>query len=302
MNRFVKRFLLFLLPILVIAFSIEILIRQIPNEYSYKRAFLDAKANNIEILFLGTSHAYYGVNPDFVKGNSFNAANVSQTIDYDYEIFKKYEDQWKALQWLIIPIDYSTLFSRLADSKSSWRIKNYKIYYDIHKECRFSKSTEIFSLKLSKNIERLIAYYLYNSSFINCSKLGFGINKGPSRNLDLTGISAAKRHTKSNKKHIVESLIILDNLVKIAKKKSINVLFYTSPAYHTYVSNLDIFQLELTVNSVKDIINDSPNCYYYNFLVDDSFKNIDFKDADHLNESGAKKLSIRLDSIINKLK
>ena len=41
------------------------------------------------------------------------------------------------------------------------------------------------------------------------------------------------------------------------------------------------------------------NVTYQNFLLDSSFSAIDFYDADHLDEIGAKKLTSKIDSLIN---
>jgi len=42
------------------------------------------------------------------------------------------------------------------------------------------------------------------------------------------------------------------------------------------------------------------NCIYVNLLDDPDFIKDDFHSADHLNEAGAKKLSLKLNEIINK--
>ena len=54
--------------------------------------------------------------------------------------------------------------------------------------------------------------------------------------------------------------------------------------------------LKDTENVLK--LNDS---IYYNFLTDKSFIAEDYYDADHLNEIGAKKLTLKIDSIINEI-
>ena len=77
-------------PLLLGALILEVLIQNIPNEYSYKKSYLDSNSNEIEVLFLGSSHVYYGVNPEYISANSFNASHIAQTLDYDYAILKKY--------------------------------------------------------------------------------------------------------------------------------------------------------------------------------------------------------------------
>ena len=64
--------------------SIECLLRSIPNDYSYKRNYLDLNSDKIEVLFLGNSHASYDINPAYIRFKSFNNSFGCQTIDYDY--------------------------------------------------------------------------------------------------------------------------------------------------------------------------------------------------------------------------
>ncbi|RCW19612.1 DUF1574 family protein [Marinilabilia salmonicolor] len=79
--------------------------------------------------------------------------------------------------------------------------------------------------------------------------------------------------------------------IKLAINHNIKVLFYTSPAYSTYRQNLDEIQLNETINAITLIANKNENCYYLNLLDDNRFKAKDFRDADHLNGNGAKKLT-----------
>ncbi len=79
------------------------------------------------------------------------------------------------------------------------------------------------------------------------------------------------------------------------------VLFYTSPAYKTYVSNLNKKQLDLTIKTVSKIASIYKNCTYFNLLQDRNFTSIDFRDADHLNHKGAKKLSLIINDLLSDL-
>ena len=84
-----------MMPLIIIGCLMEGLLRQIPNVYRFKRNYLDENSNKIEVLFLGNSHSYFGLNPDCIAKRSFNAGHVSQTLDYDLEIIRKYEDRWE---------------------------------------------------------------------------------------------------------------------------------------------------------------------------------------------------------------
>ncbi len=298
MRRFITKSVLLLIPLIIIAFIGEILLRKIPNDYTFKKEYLDKNAKNIEILFLGSSHTYYGIDPNYISANAFNASHISQSIDYDYEIIKKYETKWERLKYIVIPIDYFTLFMRVSNGIESWRVKNYEIYYDINKSNRLSDNSELLSIKPILNLKRIYSYYLKNKGVITCTELGYGKSKNDTQDLIRTGIEAAKRHSKSDRSYLTENLIILNDLTDFAESKSIKMLFYTSPAFNTYVSNLDKRQLKVIYTSISNLVKNKANCSYHNFLNDSSFSSTDFRDADHLNDFGAKKLTEKLELLI----
>ena len=68
--------------------SFELLLRNIPNDYSFKKNYLNTKSNSIEVLFLGSSHIYYGINPEYISRNSFNGSHISQSLNFDLEILE----------------------------------------------------------------------------------------------------------------------------------------------------------------------------------------------------------------------
>ena len=92
MKRFVIKTIYISLPILVVAILMEILLRNTPNDYLFKKQYLDKHSSEIETLILGSSHSFYGFNPEYFSSNTFNASHISQSLNYDFEILKKYQD------------------------------------------------------------------------------------------------------------------------------------------------------------------------------------------------------------------
>lgn len=299
MEKFIRKTIFFLLPLAILALLMEFLLRNIPNDYNFKKEYLNSNSNKITTIFLGSSHTYYGIDPDFISGNSFNAGHISQSIDLDYQIIKKYENNWDELKYIIIPIDYFTLFFRLKDGIEHWRIKNYNLYYDMSLSNSFSDNSELLSVSLKSNLRRIISFYFLSKTSVTCSKLGFGNNYKNSSNLIETGKTAALRHTENDLSKLNESIEILIEIIDFASKNNIEIVFFTSPAYDTYVSNLDENQLNLTINTITELAEKYSNCNYFNLLNDPHFYSTDFGDADHLNSKGAKKLSLKLDKLIS---
>lgn len=305
MKQFLKNLIIFTLPVIFIGIGFEILLRHIPNEYSYKKEYLDKNSSQVRVLILGNSHMYYGINPEYIDLNSFNAGYVSQSLDYDWEILKKYDNEWDSLKYIIMSVDYFTFLSNLKTSPEAWRIKNYEIYYDINTSYRIQDHSEILSNNLKTNLNRLRRFYVKNDKNITCSKLGWGTSyhSEEKKNLVLTGKVAAKRHNKGNienNQYFDENVKTLKSIVEFANEKNIKLIILTSPTYRTYVQYLDGHQLSITIETLNKIIELNPNITYCNLLEDREFTKDDFYDADHLNEIGAKKLSIKLNNLLLK--
>jgi nucleoside-diphosphate-sugar epimerase len=130
--------------------------------------------------------------------------------------------------------------------------------------------------------------------------LGWGTNYNSKDNQDLTatGIKAAKRHTIKSDEYFNENVEYLKSIIEFAKAKNITVLLFTSPAYKTYVRNLDNTQLSRSINAANHLTDTYSNAVYFNLLNDTIFTENDFHDSDHLNEIGAKKLTVKIDSLL----
>jgi hypothetical protein len=300
MKKFLTYTIAFLLPIVILGVTLEVLLRRIPNDYQLKRSYLDHNASKVQTLVLGNSHAFYGINPKYLRTNSFNAANVAQPLYFDYLILKEYKNNWKHLSRIILPVDYFSLFGSIEAAGQGWRVKNYNIYFDMNASKDPSTYTEILSSKFNLNLHRLLSYYVSKQDPITSEKLGWGkaYNTNSNPDLEKSGEVAVSRHTVKEYARLDENIKILQGIIHFAKARNIEVVLITSPAYKSYYSGLDHRQLNITM-SVVDQLREKYNLKYVNLLRDQSFQAGDFYDADHLNGKGAKKLSLKLDSLIS---
>ena len=282
----------------------EILLRNIPNEYSYKSEYLERNSNKIKVLFLGNSHIFYGINPELINHNYFNASHVAQSLDIDFEILKKHQKNWNNLEFIVVSVDYMSLLSSLKDGPAEWRLKNYEIYYNINIRNKLTDNFEIFNGKLAKNINRIFRYYFKNERGININKLGWGtqLNSSNSKDLLKTGKVAAGRHAAKDSISFNKQISNLEKIIMFAKHKKVKIILVSCPSYKTYVENLDVKELTSTIDVIKALENKYTNMKYYNLLNDKSFIDKDFFDADHLNEIGTEKFTVKMDSIIKTFK
>lgn len=307
MNRFIAKIGLFIVPIIALAILMEVLLRAIPNDYSLKREYMNTNAVEVETLILGSSHSFYGLDPDYFSANTFNASHISQSLSYDYAILEKYKDQLTNLKTLVLPISYFTFFETLESGPEAWRNKNYAIYYDISLVNSVWDYSEILRNKFNVNTERLISYYLKKQPSITSSSLGWGMNYKANNkiNLDEDGFTTAKKHSMALDNKDLRAITtlnkgLLKNIQEWCEAENVKLFLFTPPAYTSYVENLNTNQLSISLDYINEVCKDSLNCEYQNFLNNPVFTKEDFYDADHLSHSGAKKLSRLINEWITK--
>ena len=295
MKKFWLHILKIILPIFIFFLVLEIAIRKIPNDYQLKKSYLDKNASKINTLVLGSSHSFYGVNPKYFSKHTFNAAYVSQTLDLDEELLHRYKDKLTNLKTVIIPISYSSLFETLETDVEKWRLKNYILYYGFENKYHYTYNFETFNYDILLNIKKVIKHYVLNKSYITSSNLGWGTNFSSKNNQKFDGKFTAKKHTINNFKLFDPNLKSLLKIIELCKKKKVKILYVTTPTHASYYKNVNQMQLLKTTNTINELVKKNTNCEYINLLDSEKFIATDFHDADHLNEIGAKKLSLFLD-------
>ena len=238
MKRFIIKILLLSLPIAIIYISMEFLLRKIPNDYSYKKEYLDRHANEIQIINFGSSHAYYAINPEYFSKNAFNASHVAQKLDYDFGIFNKYKEYFTHLEFIILPISYFSLWIHQKNGGETWRIKNYAIYYEIGSNTLFN-NFEMLNISFSNNMGRLKRYYLNRENEDTSNSLGWGTafkseNSQIVQNTGKVAIGEGVGNIFSNEnvKTLNESLRILNSFSEYCNQQNVKLIFLTIPCYY----------------------------------------------------------------------
>ncbi|MEI6312433.1 MAG: hypothetical protein WCP57_09250 [Bacteroidota bacterium] len=301
MKKLMLKLALLLVPLLLILASLEYFSRQIPNDYKLKNQYILKNGSQIQTLILGNSHTMYGLNPSYFSSNTYNLAFLSQSLEYDTKLFDHYQNELKNTQVIILPISYYTLFSTMISDHNEWMLKYYAIYMQVPMNWNLSYHLEIASEPLKNCIRKNYDYYMHDTATILCSSNGWAKKVGQRKynSIEQNAADAVKRHTFPMNKDFQFNLTILENFIQSAAKKNIQIILVTTPTQKYYADSI-MLQSNYKVMQKKLQIIDSKysNCMYINSLKDTSFVKEDFYDSDHLNENGAKKYSIYLDSIL----
>lgn len=303
MKKFIIKIVLFLLPFLVLLFLIEVSIRKIPNDYKSKRDYLQKNGKNIEILALGSSHIYYGLNPDLFTKSCFNLAQVAQTPEFDLKLFQHFLPQLPHLKVLIYPISYFTFYWDLQSSSESWRLKNYSIYYKIKTAQSLQNHFEILSVDPKNNYKRIIDFYKHKKTEVGVTPRGWGFNclAEYSANLDQTAAESAVRHTSIDAHFFSKNSSEVEEIIKICQQKGIQVVLLFPPAYKAYRDQINKKQLNHTYLKIDSLVAEYSNCRFVDIFDDTNYVAHDFLDADHLNNLGSIKMSQFLNGYIQEL-
>ena len=305
MKKFITKIFLFVFPVLLLLIIMELGIQLIPDDHKLQKKYLDANSNEIETLILGSSQTFCGINPKYFASKTYNVGYLAQTLDLDFLIVNKYKDSFKSLKTIVLPISYFSLFSNLRFTTVSWRSKKYDIYYDLNLYERIFKNIAISDQSLKLSIKILNDYYIEKKDPLFSDSLGWAKNfkSEYAKDLNETGQTTALLHRFDLEIENVQiatnkNKILLQQFMEWSENKNIKIILLTPPVYKTYRDNLDVEQLNHTIETANSIALKYNNCVYYNLMNDSSFIADDYYDANHLSEVGAKKLSSLLSSII----
>ncbi len=303
MKGFLKSFAFFVLPVLLLAVGAEVFLRLIPNDYRNKRLYLETNSPKIKALFLGNSHALYDINPEYITINSFNSSHVSQSLDIDLEILKKYAGRLDSLKYIVLPADYFSYYLRLDKGEEAYRIKNYKLYHQLPIGDNITDNFELLSTPFKLNANRLFSYCFTSNKPTICTPLGWATDYEArySQNIQATGEYAAGKHYIKDKSLYPELVKATNEIIDFAQQQNIRVMLITYPASKAYIQHLDSAQLNKTISTAKELEGKFNNVTYLNMLTDTAFTDADFYDGDHMNDIGAKKFSLKLNAILSEL-
>ena len=276
-----------------------------PNPYKYKYEWMRENAKDVETIVLGSSHSFYGIRPEYLDGNAFNLANVSQDISHDLFLLNYWNGQYYSLKTVIFPVSYFTWFSKgLQYGTESYRCRYYKIYMDSNDYPTFSlNNLEIANFRTAKG--KLIKL-LRSEKDPGVDKYGWGNTYLLSRKnmIQWSDGSEAKaailRHKAKSWDNIESNYLKLGELAELCSSHDVRLILITLPCWSSYTDGLDSVQLE----KMYEITNRFKKEYhvpYLDYLKDSRFEADDFFDSNHLSDVGAIKFAKILNNDIKSL-
>ncbi len=295
MKTFLKYCLLFVLPFLIAAITVEFTTRQVPNPYKYKYEWMQQNAEEVEVLVLGSSHTFYGIRPEFLGGKAFNLANVSQGPKQDLYLLKYWAGRYRNLETVIFPISSSSWWVRdLEYSIESYRCRYYKIYMD----CDLYPDLSLYNLEISdwRTAKEKFTKFFSGDSDPGYDKYGWGNTyKLSEKKMDkwndgTEAEAAVKRHTIKNWEHVNHNDTLMKELAEFCRSHHVQLVLISTPCWHAFYDNLNDKQLTKTYELTHQFIKEY-NLPFFDYLKDPRFEADDFYDSNHLSDVGAIKFT-----------
>ena len=288
------------IPVIIIIIGCEVYVRTMPSLYREKRNQLIANADSIEVLILGSSHAMDGVDPTQFTLYAQNLAFVNQYIYFDRKLVEKYLPVLPKLRYVLLTLDYNSLYIDHEKERDFF----YKYYYGInYKDHTFYKESFLQS------------FFVYTPE-TTLSLMLNSLKGNRMKTLERGWVNFQKRNDKvvmSAEKNELRAKIIINGIetgkeggsvlnefeefIKFLLSKGITPILVSYPNYSLLKSFLDKSVIEKNRNFGNEL-NQKYQIPFLNYFDDDSFTVSDFYNCDHLNRTGAAKLSKKINEVI----
>jgi len=112
MKKFIIKTIILSSLVFIIIAGFDIWLRNKNSSYKQKYNGLIEAKDSVQVLFLGNSHATYGIDPmQFDNFYAYNLANVNQSIYFDKRLtLKAIKNGVINLKFVFISIDYHSLY------------------------------------------------------------------------------------------------------------------------------------------------------------------------------------------------
>ncbi|MFD2564613.1 hypothetical protein [Aquimarina rubra] len=292
-----------MIPIVLAWGALEYFYRHVESNYSYKHKMVTTHYDEIETLVLGDSHAFFGINPEFITSEAFNLSLISQSLYFDELLFSKHQDSLKNLKNLVLTIGYYTLSQPKNVKGDTWRKYFYYNQMDIKAPIVSDFDIRKYSLALCRRFSwstDLLRKYIQDGTIVSCDENGWGnyyIDKGK-LTLQKHALQRAKGH-KDGLMDFSQNTIKLQSIIDRCKTIGCKVYLVEMPVHKDYITALNPEKWNKIESVCKTLESNNRNTTYINLREDYRLEDSDLYDADHLNHKGAKKYTQIINEIIS---
>lgn len=291
-----KHLVFYLISILLVLLSIEILLFFVPNNYSYKANYLKVHSKEIKTLILGASQAENCINPNILSDSCFNFGGSGKPYYFDMALVKEYISEMPNLKYIVMTVSpiqqYRSYRHNISPNDNLTAMESYircmhLRYLGIH----YNPFDYWYYLQLPNDNGNVYAKITIG---VTCDSLGYTPFDRTNRMKDWQHNQLPKPIDYTNEelpKAYEENLSYLKELAQLCKNNKVKLVFISIP-YHKLareaLPKVDMQSLYKLMNSLKEV---NPNIDYRNYIYDSRFNDDDFYNSIHLASEGSDKFS-----------
>lgn len=293
LKKFILRVGIYSVIILVLLGIGEVVVEHIPNSYRAKANAVKEYGADIETLFLGHSHFYYGVIADSIP-SSLNLALPGQDLDYQGRILEQLKSEMPNLKRVVWSLAWFSLYDRPSYMAKPSVDAFYKIYMGVEGErtARIPVCLELieFTPSYCNKIKNL---FLHREEPDSVSPYGFGLDyveTASESELRQMAHEAASRHNTIGLGYEDANRKYFERFAEECRKEGLNMIVVITPLSQPYREMINPEEVRRT----RAIMKGYQNRYGFeilDFSADARFGEGDFYDSDHLNRDGAEKFT-----------
>jgi hypothetical protein len=298
MKKFIRLIILFFIPIILgyLVISLCLLPELIEKtsgpstERQIKKSFQLAKNRSYDLLILGSSTNYRGINPDLMNIPSYNFSHDNDSYNQMYYKLKYLEDNHIKIKYLILGIEYFQ-FSYISDTRnyvySELLGDLYNKDYENNFIDLFLKKTNLLEFQRLKYMENI---FKDRQTFVFLKDNGQYILPGRATENDryfyeIKRLQIQEKYFKA----------IIDD----CSKNNIWVFLVMPPVRKNALDNYQPNQIKEFDKFIHS--HTKNNVVYLNYANQDGWKTEDYTDITHFNEKAADKYSRQLNDTINQI-
>ena len=287
MKKFISKLVRFSVPLALYAIFAMfflphlLMIQNGPNtEEQIEESFKNAVCRDYEILILGNSRMYRGVNPDKFSLETYNFSHDYDSYNQLYYKLKFLEK--KEFNYLILGIDYFqfSIFSSkrnyvYGDLLNNQYIDDYKEYFlwsEVNYHLSFLDPKKLLGLRSKTNVPFL-------------KENGQYIKPGMANKNDFVERDISRKQIQ---------IKYFEKILDYCESRNIRVILVMPPTRENELNSYSLAEIK-AFNQFINEYTKRKNVNYFNFSKDSSFKISDFTDITHLNQSAADNFSSLLD-------
>jgi hypothetical protein len=280
----------------------EVVLLNLDLTFAVKARHFDKNAGKIDVLILGSSHHENGLNPaDFKDYTCSNLAFAGQDLRIDSAIFRNVISKIKQVEFVVLELSYHSLEQRLDK-----HFANNGLYL------------KFYGINLFERSARWIDYSVYASDPMLYNKIlnpfqdrpktnEFGFQTQLKKDFMSNRFQMLDYHKerilKDSTNHFIGRHKYEDSLAYSKNRKTLFSLIehilssgkipilMSPPVYSSYRAAYIPEKQNRRRKCIEDIQKKHLDLIYIDLDADPRFELVDFRDEDHLNPSGAQKLS-----------